>query len=66
MAEWSKAHAWKVCIPQKGILGSNPSLSAKNKPYHNYLAGLSILEVTENFRIQDKEHPLVSFSAVTG
>ena len=28
MAEWSKAHAWKVCIPQKGIEGSNPSLSA--------------------------------------
>jgi hypothetical protein len=28
MAEWSKAHAWKVCIPHKGIEGSNPSLSA--------------------------------------
>ena len=28
LAEWSKAHAWKVCIPQKGIEGSNPSLSA--------------------------------------
>ena len=28
MAEWSKAHAWKVCIPQKGIAGSNPALSA--------------------------------------
>ncbi len=28
VAEWSKAHAWKVCIPQKGIEGSNPSLSA--------------------------------------
>ena len=30
MAEWSKAHAWRACIPQKGIEGSNPSLSAKN------------------------------------
>ena len=32
MAEWSKAHAWKVCIPQKGIQGSNPCLSAKQNP----------------------------------
>ena len=29
VAEWSKAHAWKVCILQKGIEGSNPFLSAK-------------------------------------
>jgi hypothetical protein len=29
VSEWSKEHAWKVCIPQKGIEGSNPSLSAK-------------------------------------
>ena len=29
MAEWSKAHAWKVCIRQKCIEGSNPFLSAK-------------------------------------
>ncbi len=28
MSEWSKEHAWKVCIPQKGIQGSNPCLSA--------------------------------------
>jgi hypothetical protein len=27
MVEWSKAHAWKVCI-RKRIEGSNPSLSA--------------------------------------
>ena len=27
MAEWLKAHAWKVCIRQR-IEGSNPSLSA--------------------------------------
>jgi hypothetical protein len=30
MAEWSKAHAWKVCIRQKRIMGSNPILSAIN------------------------------------
>ena len=29
LSEWFKEHAWKVCIPQKGIEGSNPSLSAK-------------------------------------
>ena len=29
LSEWLKEHAWKVCIPQKGIEGSNPSLSAK-------------------------------------
>ena len=28
MAEWSKAHAWKVCIRHKRIEGSNPFLSA--------------------------------------
>ena len=35
VSEWSKEHAWKVCILQKGIEGSNPSLSAKfnNKVY---------------------------------
>ena|GEM_PF-2507463 len=30
VAEWLKAHAWKVCIP-KGIEGSNPFLSAISK-----------------------------------
>ena len=29
MSERSKEHAWKVCIPQKGIVGSNPTLSAE-------------------------------------
>ncbi len=27
MAEWSKAHAWKVCVPN-GTAGSNPALTA--------------------------------------
>ena len=31
MSEWSKEHAWKVCILQNGIKGSNPFLSATNK-----------------------------------
>ncbi len=30
VAEWSKAHAWKVCIRHKRIEGSNPFLSATN------------------------------------
>ena len=28
VSEWPKEHAWKVCILQKGIVGSNPTLSA--------------------------------------
>ena len=30
LAEWFKALAWKACILQKGIKGSNPLLSAQN------------------------------------
>ena len=30
VAEWSKAHAWKVCIGQPPIVGSNPTRSAIN------------------------------------
>jgi hypothetical protein len=29
VSEWLKEHAWKVCIGQKPIAGSNPALSAK-------------------------------------
>ena len=28
MLEWLKRHAWKACIRQKRIRGSNPRLSA--------------------------------------
>ena len=28
MLEWLKRHAWKACIRQKRIRGSNPCLSA--------------------------------------
>ena len=31
MLEWLKRHAWKACIRQKCIRGSNPRLSAKKK-----------------------------------
>ena len=30
---WPSAHDWKSCIPQKGIEGSNPSFSAKEKDH---------------------------------
>lgn len=29
MTEWLKVRAWKVRIPQKGIVGSNPAFSAE-------------------------------------
>ena len=32
MAEWLKAQSWKDCILQKGIEGSNPSLSENLNP----------------------------------
>lgn len=35
VSEWSKEHAWKVCILQKGIEGSNPSFSAAKNPFGN-------------------------------
>lgn len=42
VSEWSNEHAWKVCVPQTGTEGSNPSLSAINfSPQcirHEYIA----------------------------
>ena len=32
MLEWLQRHAWKACIRQKRIPGSNPGLSANKKP----------------------------------
>ena len=29
MLEWLKRHAWKACVPPKGIASSNLALSAK-------------------------------------
>lgn len=31
MTEWLKVHAWKVCIPQKGIASSNLAFSAESR-----------------------------------
>lgn len=44
--EWLKRHAWKACIPLKGIGGSNPPLSAYNQfisPYIYCVLGLPAL-----------------------
>ena len=42
VSEWSNEHAWKVCVPQTGTEGSNPSLSAINFPpqytHNEYIA----------------------------
>ncbi len=45
MAEWSKAHAWKVCRLQKGLAGSNPALSANAG-----INGKSLNFITKNNR----------------
>ncbi len=34
MTEWLKVRAWKVRIPQKGIVGSNPAFSAKDGDFY--------------------------------
>ena len=47
LAERSKAHAWKACIPQKGIKGSNPLLSAHEERYHTII----IITVKFNLKI---------------
>ena len=31
VTEWSKVHDWKSCVPQKGTVGSNPTLSAVSR-----------------------------------
>ncbi len=33
MAEWSKAHDWKSCVPPKGTVSSNLTLSAIYKKH---------------------------------
>ena len=39
VAEWSKAHAWKVCIRQKRIVGSNPTRSATDPQHQSLVTG---------------------------
>jgi hypothetical protein len=44
VSEWSKEHAWKVCMAQKVIVGSNPILSAKS-PVFNKKTGLLLFQI---------------------
>ena len=46
MLEWLKRHAWKACIPQKGIRGSNPALSAV--VMENVKAGKQLKQINNN------------------
>ena len=41
MLEWLKRHAWKACVPQKGIASSNLALSAKI-PYRAFCEGFFV------------------------
>ena len=47
---WPKEHDWKSCIPQKGIQGSNPCLSATNPTPPNR-AAFFVASLRELFRI---------------
>ena len=45
MLEWLKRHAWKACIRQKRIGGSNPPLSAKKEKPCCFLFSKALLFV---------------------
>ena len=49
MTEWLKVRAWKVRIPQKGIVGSNPAFSAKffekNRKTTNFKKHISLINL---------------------
>ena len=63
MLEWLKRHAWKACIPQKGISGSNPDLSAEKWPIDIYKP-LFIFSVTNNvsFLIHFLQETAINFT----
>ena len=46
MLEWLKRHAWKACIRQKCIAGSNPALSAV--VMENVKAGKQLKQINNN------------------
>ncbi len=57
MSEWLKEHAWKACVPDKGTVGSNPTLSADNliKSSIRFLNKLSFLLMFEKFLITEQK-----------
>ena len=42
MLEWLKRHAWKACIRQKCIAGSNPAFSAVTELFRGLLLTIKI------------------------
>jgi hypothetical protein len=36
---WLNRHAWRACVPQKGTVGSNPTLSARGLGDGMYAGG---------------------------
>ena len=62
VSEWLKEHAWKVCIPPKGIAGSNPALSAKKAEPRFLRIGVLILCGSEerlNRNVSDNPDTLI-------
>ena len=58
---WSKAHDWKSCLPLKGNVGSNPTLSAKNKSTQ---AGALVFAMRwRDSKVGIKNHPANGFPA---
>ena len=53
MSEGSKEHDWKSCIPLKGIVGSNPTLSAKKNPRRTHLGFLLAQKGGVPYRFND-------------
>ncbi len=60
VSEWSNEHAWKVCVPQTGTEGSNPSLSAINFPpqciRNEYIAVFVCRDMGEKWRNDSITH----------
>ena len=48
MLEWLKRHAWKACIRQKRIGGSNPPPSAKTQGVNQKIYTLFVVFKKEN------------------
>ena len=59
MLEWLKRHAWKACIRQKRIAGSNPAFSAGpmgNSPEEKYNAYKIIEFINKRIKNNKKEN----------
>ena len=50
MLEWLKRHAWKACMLQKGIGGSNPPLSANKYSVKGFKKSFKRISKCCNFK----------------